>query len=104
MKKVALILVICLVCSTAFAGIAKVRGEAKVAEIVGQIYSRIKSTEQGIILTYNTAKTYVNANPSQFTGDDKTKIDNLELELLTLKDALIVVEDFINVNFPGISE
>ena len=105
MKKIALAMcLLILMAGIASAEIVSTRDETKVAGNVRQIANILGDTEQNIILEYNRAKTYVLAHPAQFDSADKTKLTALEAELIALRTEVLSTINYIETEFPGISE
>ena len=104
MKKLIMFLLIFFVVSVCSAALITTQGESKIADAIRSIASLCDSTEENLANRYDAAKNYVLNHPTQFDAGDKTKLNNLQAHITTVRGALNDLVNFVNTEFPGLSE
>lgn len=104
MKKLVMVVCLVMVTTLAYGGIAKVKGETMISDIIGRIYSQSDNLRNSIAVSYKKSKDYILAHPGQFEGSDKTKLKGLAAKITVVKNAIAALKTYIETNFPGIQE
>ena len=104
MKRLIVFCLVFFMAGAASAALISTQGESRIANAIRGIASLCDRTEESLANSYNAAKTYVLAHPTQFDTDDKTKLTNLEAYITSARGALDDLVDFVNTQFPGLSD
>ena len=105
MKKVLLVLAIGVFgVSLVYGAITTTEGEQKIGQAIKQIYSQVDNCRNSVGVIYAKAKNYITEHPTQFTTDDKTKLNGLQAEISAVDTAIASLKSYIETSFQGLNE
>lgn len=104
MKQLIAMMLVVFLATPVYAGVSKTQGEQKMSRFISQIHSNLESARESTIRVYNKAKTYLADHPSQFTGQDKSDISDLQINITNVQNAINDLLTEIETKFPGLVE
>lgn len=105
MKKILVVaLSVMLVSTIVYGAIVNTEGEQKVGQAIKSIYQQVDNCRNSVGVIYAKAKLYITEHPTQFTTDDKTKLNGLQAEITATNTAIASLKSYIETNFSGLNE
>ena len=104
MKKILVVILVLSMVSIAYGAIVTTEGETKIGQAIRQIYQQVDSCRNSVGVVYAKAKLYITDHPTQFTTDDKTKLNGLQAEITAVDTAITSLKTYIETNFAGLNE
>ncbi len=104
MKKAIIVIMVLLVAGLSYGAITSTEAELKVGDHLKTIYETSSNAKESLTRVYNDIKTYIDAHANQFTAADKTALNGLEADMLSLNNSILTVLTNIETNFPGLIE
>ena len=104
MKRFLVTMLVLSITAIAYGAIVNTEGEQKIGQAIKSIYQQVDSCRNSVGVIYAKAKLYVTEHPTQFTTDDKTKLNGLQTEITNVDTAIANLKTYITTNFSGINE
>lgn len=104
MKKALWVILFLFIVPTLSAEIIKSKGEVRIGDDIKSICLQAENAKSGISETYNRAKNYIVAHPTQFDADDKSKTNGFQTVILEALDKLTAIENYADTNWPGLND